>query len=62
MKRYEDMTYDEQRALLGLWHPTFSFHWERLGRGLGEVFQSIATVLRDNMEDVQTAFTLAGEK
>lgn len=37
------MTYDQQRAALGLWQPTVGFHWQRMTR---RIYDAVAPAIR----------------
>lgn len=45
MRVYSEMTYDEQRAALGLWEPDIGFHFQRAIRDVRRVFAPIIAAL-----------------
>lgn len=51
MTKYEDMTYDEQRAMLGLWRPTPTYLLERSWRIIAEPFRLLASLLVTDVRD-----------
>lgn len=40
---WTEMTYDQQRAALGLWQPTVGFHWQRMTR---RIYDAVAPAIR----------------
>ena len=63
MKNYNEMTYDEQRKLLGLWQPDFTARWTIAMRGFAMALQSVIDAFTSlARETVRQDFCLAGEK
>ena len=63
MKTYSEMSYDEQRKLLGLWQPDFTARWTIAMRGFAVALQSVIDAFTSlAREKVQQDFRLAGEK
>ena len=63
MKTYGELTYDEQRRLLGLWQPDFTARWTIAMRGFAASLQPVIDAFASLAnEKVRQDFGLAGEK
>lgn len=66
LPNWDEMTYDEQRAFLGLWQPTFGFHWHRATRSVVDAFapiiQGFAEVFKGAAAAVPSDYGVVGEK
>jgi hypothetical protein len=68
-KPWADMTYDEQRAFLGLPDVRTEVAWRRLrlqvaafSQNLTEAFAAMGRVVRESREHIQDDYALGGEK